>query len=80
MKKLIDVSPNDGIWCLYSSIYVKNENSILIHSKCGFRTIGYRKRLAKEKFGNWTDTVMMEYRFLYEIENINNKEGSYVSN
>jgi len=39
----------------------------MLHSKCGFRTIGYRERLAKDRFGNWTDTVMMEYRFLDEV-------------
>ena len=67
LNKLIEEAPGNGFWCIYSSIYSSNENSIKLHSKCGFRTIGYRERLAKDRFGNWTDTTMMEYRFPDEI-------------
>ncbi len=63
LEKLIEEAPKIGIWCLYSSIFSTNENSIKLHNKCGFRTIGYRERIAKDKFGNWTDTTLMEYRF-----------------
>lgn len=63
LKKLIEEAPDNGFWCLYSSIYSSNEKSIKLHEKCGFRTIGYRERIAKDKFGNWTDTTLMEYRF-----------------
>lgn len=67
--KLIEEAPKNGFWCLYSSIYSTNEKSIKLHSKCGFRTIGYRERIAKDRFGNWTDTTMMEYRFPNELVN-----------
>jgi len=67
LRKLIEEAPGRGFWCLYSSIYSTNENSIRLHQKCGFRLIGYRERLAKDKFGNWMDTTMMEYRFPDEI-------------
>lgn len=67
LKKLIEEAPNNGFWCLYSSIYTTNEKSIKLHNKCGFRTIGYRERIAKDKFGNWADTTLMEYRFPDEI-------------
>jgi len=63
LKKLIEEAPKNGFWCLYSSIYSSNEKSIKLHNKCGFRTIGYRERIAKDRFGNWTDTTLMEYRF-----------------
>ena len=63
LNKLIDTANSNGIWCLYSSIFSSNEKSIGLHTKCGFRMIGYRERIAKDKFGNWTDTVLMEYRF-----------------
>lgn len=63
LKKLIEEAPKNEIWCLYSSIFSANEKSINLHSKCGFRTIGYRERIAKDRFGNWTDTTLMEYRF-----------------
>lgn len=67
LNKLIEEAPKHGFWCLYSSICSSNENSIRLHTKCGFRTIGYRERIAKDKFGNWTDTTMMEYRFPDEL-------------
>lgn len=62
LKKLIAEAPDKGFWCLYSSIFITNKNSIKLHKKCGFRTIGYRERIAKDKFGKWTDTILMEYR------------------
>lgn len=67
LNKLIAEAPGNGFWCLYSSIYSSNEKSINLHNKCGFRTIGYRERIARDRFGNWTDTTLMEYRFADEI-------------
>lgn len=67
LKKLVEEAPNNGFWCLYSSIFSSNEKSINLHNKCGFRTIGYRERIARDRFGNWTDTTLMEYRFPNEI-------------
>lgn len=67
LTKLIEEAPKNGFWCLYSSIYSSNEKSIKLHNKCGFRTIGYRERIAKDRFGNWTDTTLMEYRFPDEL-------------
>lgn len=67
LRKLIEEAPNSGFWCLYSSIYSSNEKSLKLHKKCGFRTIGYRERIARDRFGNWTDTTLMEYRFPDEI-------------
>ena len=67
LEKLIAEAPNNGIWCLYSSIFSFNDSSIKLHNKCGFRTIGYRERIARDKFGEWADTTLMEYRFADEI-------------
>ena len=67
LKQLMKEAPNNGFWCLYSSIYSSNEKSLKLHNKCGFRTIGYRERIARDRFGNWTDTILMEYRFPDEI-------------
>ena len=36
--------------------------SIGLHKKCGFREIGYRERIAKDRFGEWQNTTLMEYR------------------
>ncbi len=62
LKKLIEEAPRNGFWCLYASIFRTNENSLRLHTKCGFRTIGYRERIAKDKFGTWMDAIVMEYR------------------
>lgn len=51
-----------GIWTLESRICRQNTGSIKLHEKCGFRMVGYRERIAKDKFGCWQDTVEMEYR------------------
>ena len=40
----------------------KVEGSIKLHKKCGFRVIGTRERIAKDKFGNWQSTTTMEWR------------------
>ena len=67
LETLIHEAPGHGIWCLYSSIFSSNEKSIRLHQKCGFRTIGYRERIAKDRYGVWTDTLLMEYRFPDEL-------------
>lgn len=51
-----------GYWTIYSAIFAINEDSINFHKKMGFREIGYRERIAKDKFGNWQNTVLMEMR------------------
>ena len=63
LETLIQEAPNHEIWCLYSSIMSENEGSIKLHETCGFRTIGYRERIAKDRFGIWRNTTLMEYRF-----------------
>ena len=62
LNKLIENSEKAGFWCLYSLIFENNIASINLHKKCGFRTIGYRERIAKDVFGNWRNAVIMEYR------------------
>lgn len=51
-----------GIWTLESRICRNNTGSVRLHEKCGFRNVGFRERIARDKFGNWQDTVEMEYR------------------
>lgn len=67
LTKLVEEAPNNGFWCLYASIFSTNEMSISLHNKCKFRTIGYRERIARDRFGNWKDTTLMEYRFPDEV-------------
>ena len=51
-----------GFWTLFSSALAVNKGSIAMHKKCGFREIGYRERIAKDIFGNWQNSIIMEYR------------------
>ena len=57
-----EAARSHGYWTLYSSIFSVNTASIALHEKCGFRNIGYREKLAKNRFGHWQDTTMMEWR------------------
>jgi len=61
MQKLITDSESHGIWTIQSGIFRQNEGSIRLHSKHGFRTIGYRERVA-QRDGIWHDNVLMERR------------------
>ena len=51
-----------GVWMLESRICRQNIGSIKLHEKCGFRTVGFREKIAKDIFGEWQDTVEMELR------------------
>lgn len=53
-----------GVWMLESRIFRNNTGSIKLHNKCGFRMVGYRERIARDKLGKWQDTVEMELRLL----------------
>ena len=52
MQACIEESEKRGYWCLYSSICSINAASLALHKKCGFREIGRRERIAKDRFGN----------------------------
>lgn len=61
LERLIMESEQHDIYSLQSSIFPQNEGSIHLHSKHGFRTIGYKSRIAK-LHGDWYDNVLMERR------------------
>ena len=62
IEKVKEKAESFGVWMLESRICRQNTGSIKLHEKCGFRMVGYRERIAKDKFGNWQDTVEMEIR------------------
>ena len=62
LETLCEESEKAGYWSLYSAILSNNKSSIALHQKCGFREIGYRERIAKDRFGNWQNTTIMERR------------------
>lgn len=55
-------SEKEGFWSLMSMIMETNKPSIALHSKTGFRMIGYREKIAKDMNDVWQNTVMMERR------------------
>jgi phosphinothricin acetyltransferase len=62
LKYLCKESEKKGYWCLYVAIFSINKASIHIHKKCGFREIGYREKIAKDRFGKWQNTTLLERR------------------
>ena len=62
MRHIISTAPENGIWSLYVAIFSMNTSSIEFHKKCGFREIGYRERIAKDRFGQWQNTTLIELR------------------
>lgn len=62
LRHLIKTAPKNGVWSLYSAIFAVNKASIALHGKCGFRTVGYREKIAKDIHGSWQNTVIMEKR------------------
>lgn len=59
---LIKEAPENGFWSILAVIFEENVPSIEMTKKCGFRYIGYRERIAQDKFGRWLNTVMLEKR------------------
>ena len=62
MNCLIKTSQEAGFWTLQSTIFKDNEASLQLHLGCGFRVVGYRERYARNKFGRWQDTWLVEHR------------------
>lgn len=62
MNYLIIESEKNNYWCLYAAIFSINEASINLHEKCGFRIIGHRQKIARDRWDNWQDTTLLERR------------------
>lgn len=62
MNHLVAETEKAGFWTLQSVIMQENLPSLKLHEKCGFRTVGFRERMAKDFKGVWRNTVLMERR------------------
>lgn len=62
VKKLVCEAKQQGYWSILSTVISVNAASIALHKKCGFREVGYRERIAKDRFGNWQNTTLFELR------------------
>ena len=47
-------------WDAMVGIYIQSLEKGTV--TCGFRVIGYRDRIAKDRFGRWQNTTIMERR------------------
>lgn len=63
LRDLIAASEQAGIWMLQASLFPENEASLRLHRRCGFRLVGRRQRIARQR-GVWRDTLLMERRSL----------------
>ena len=62
LESLIKESEAQGFWTLQSTVFSDNIASRRLHEACGFRMVGYRERLSRNRFGEWQDTYLMERR------------------
>lgn len=76
VQKLVADAEKKGYWSIYSAVISINSASIAMHKKCGFREIGYRERIAKDRFGNWQNTTLFELRLESKVE----KSATYFRN
>lgn len=60
--ELIRCSEENGLWTLQSGIMSENLASIRLHESCGFRMVGYREKIGRDRYGIWRNTVLMERR------------------
>lgn len=61
VRRLIESSEQHGIWSLYGAILAENTASLALVAKAGFRTIGYREKIARLG-SDWKDTILVERR------------------
>ena len=62
LRQLIICSEEKGFWTLQSGIMQENAASISLHESCGFRRVGCREKIGRDRFGVWRNTVLMERR------------------
>lgn len=61
LDALIAASEAAGLWTLQAVMFPENAASVTLHSRCGFRLVGRRERLAQLN-GAWRDVVLFERR------------------
>ena len=62
LNALCTDAEKEGYWTLQSTVLQDNTASRALHTKCGFRLVGRRERIARDCHGRWLDTYLMERR------------------
>lgn len=61
LTAVIEQGEHHGVWTIQGSLFPGNVGSLRMMMKCGFRSVGPRKRIAQLD-GEWRDTVLFERR------------------
>ncbi len=61
LQALIASTEAAGIWTIQSGIFPENAASLAVHERVGFRVIGTRERIGRQR-GVWRDVVLLERR------------------
>lgn len=61
LSSLIESTEAAGIWTLTAGIFPENTASIALHERLGFRRVGVRERIGRQR-GRWRDVVLFERR------------------
>jgi len=61
LGRLITDTETLGFWTLQAGIFPQNTASVALHHRHGFRTVGYREKLARQN-GIWRDVLLLERR------------------
>lgn len=61
LDALVAASEAAGLWTLQAVMFPENAASVALHTRCGFRLVGRRERLA-QLHGAWRDVVLFERR------------------
>ncbi|MEV0722101.1 N-acetyltransferase family protein [Micromonospora purpureochromogenes] len=61
LDALITSTEQAGIWTIQSGIFPENTASLALHTTCGFRVVGTRRRIGRHH-GTWRDVTLIERR------------------
>lgn len=59
---LMAQSRSHGIWTIQAGVLQENAGSLALLEAMGFRRVGTRERIAKDRNGAWRNTVLLELR------------------
>lgn len=62
LQKAIEDSEKNGLWTLQAKIIEDNISSIKLHKKCGFKLVGIREKLGRDKNGIFKNVWLFEKR------------------
>jgi phosphinothricin acetyltransferase len=63
LSGIVESSERTGIWTLQTGIFPENESSLRLHRALGFRPVGVRERIGRQR-GVWRDVILLERRSL----------------